>query len=629
MFRASDQGPPWVILAALTVAAVWFHVFMEWLFFATQASFLSQLGTGEKLLLPAIASFPILMAALVLWGLFSLPAKRLRLGRAVPALFLAATLLLLIDNFARTVSGWGSASLERSWKVVPILLFVLLAVLCFRWIGIWETGLRRSSGARRIVYGASLLLVLLSTGAVLFQAARGKTLDLGRLESSPAAAGSRPNILLLGSDGVNAAHLSLFGYGRKTTPMLDRLARESLVFENAFSNGASTAASTTSILTSRLPTETGVIYPPDIARGAAVYLHLPALLRQLGYRTGQFTIRWYADAKDLNLQGAFDWANSRAAAPVGGHVALDRLGQVSAYFLSLMRERLADRLLPFTVARWQQKDPFQEVHDFTVAHGDNRRLADLYGFIAASEQPFFAHVHLMGTHGWTFEPRRRIFSAGQEQNKVWMTDFYDDAILDFDLSLKRLLRYLRRRGILDQTILILYSDHGEKFTTLDRVPLLIRFPHGKRAGRVAANVQNLDIAPTILDALGAEIPPWMEGTSLLRGQLDPCRRIVSAKYDDKILKTDGNVWFIVPKPPYYTLRGLAVISGRSALTLDLKRGRLQASQIETFADAGASCPPLDPEEIQGFLLDHLRANGYDIPASPRSQSPASPLPARE
>ncbi|HYN20931.1 MAG TPA: sulfatase [Thermoanaerobaculia bacterium] len=620
-----------MILAALTVVAVCFHVFMEWLFFVTQPSFLSPLATGEKLLLPALTVFPLLLTALLVAVVGKFAP---RVGRCVPALILAATLLLLIDNFARTLSGWGSTSLEGWAKAIPVVGFLLLAWLCYRRVGKWEKGFGQSRVARRGLHGTALALLLISVVAVLVQTARGEDLRLGNLRFSRETAGPRPNILLLGTDGLNADRTSLYGYERKTTPFLERLGAESLVFENAFTNGASTAASTVSMLTSRLPTETGVIYPPDIARGEAAYLHLPALLRQLGYRTGQITVRWYADAADLNLQGAFDWANSRATAPMRGHrgkLALDPLGQMSAYFLGLMRERLSDRLLPFARHRWEQKDPFRTVHDHSVAHGDNRRLAELFGFISASKQPFFAHVHLMGTHGWKFEPRRRVFSAGKQQRWVWMTDFYDDAVLDFDLSVKRVMRYLRREKILDKTIIILYSDHGERFTTADRLPLLIRFPRGDRVGRIAANVQNLDIAPTILDILGVEAPPWMEGTSLLRGELDPCRRIVSAKYDDKILATDGKVWFIVPLPPYFTLRSLAVISGRHRLSLDLPTGEMEASQIETrgaAGGAGGNCPALDPEETRAFFLDHLRANGYKIPANvPRSRLPASPPPA--
>lgn len=625
-------------LAALTVAAVGFHVFMEWLFFATQPSFLSPLGTGETLLLPAAASFPVLIAALLPVGLLSLPgwiapggkAGRIavRAARCVPAFILAATLVLLADNFTRTLFGWGSASLRRSAKALPLVVFLSLALLCFRWLGTWEAGLRRNRSAWRVLHGVAMALALLSVGAVLVQTSRGQALPPGKFRLSLETSGRRPNILLLGSDGLNAAHLSLYGYERRTTPFLERLGRESLVFENAFANGASTASSTISLLTSRLPTETGVIYPPDIARGEAVYLHLPALLRQLGYRTGQFSIRWYADAADLNLQGAFDWANSRAMAPLRGDLAVDPLGQRKSYFLGLMRERLAARLVPFTIARRDQKDPFEAVHDFSVAHGDNRRLADLFGFVSASDQPFFAHVHLMGTHGWKFDPRRRIFSAGQEQKNGWMTDFYDDAVLDFDLSLERVMRFLQRRGILDETILIVYSDHGKRFTTLDRLPLLIRFPRGERAGRIAENVQNLDISPTILDAVGAAVPPWMEGTTLLRGSLDPCRRIVSAKYDKKLLVTDGFVWSSAPKPPYYTLRSLSMISGQSGSTLDLPTGRLEVTPIKTSGNAGADCPALAPAEVRAFFFDHLRANGYEVDASPRNRSPASPPPVR-
>ena len=177
------------------------------------------------------------------------------------------------------------------------------------------------------------------------------------------------------------------------------------MFENAFPNGASTASSTTSMIAGRLPTETGVIYPPDIAKGDAAHLHLPGLLRRLGYRTGQFSLRWYADASDFNLQGAFDWANSRSTSPMKGipgdigDIALDRLGQMSAYFLTLMRGRLEERLLPlFLRSAAPQQDPFRMVHDNTIpAHGDERRLRELFQFIDCVRQallrPCPSHRH--------------------------------------------------------------------------------------------------------------------------------------------------------------------------------------------------------------------------------------------
>ena len=601
-------------ILALTVVAVSFHVLMEWLFFVTMPSFLSPLRTEEKALIPWVASAPLLAAALALLLVLAVVARAgpraervcLLLARGVPALVVAATLLLLIDNFARTLFGWGSASLEGIAKGIPLLVFAVLAFFSWGWLGRWMNGIAKS----RLFQAAALVLFLLSAGAAVANTAGARAPE--GLPESAGAAADRPNILILGSDGVNAARTSLLGHERDTTPFLTRFAREALVFENAFTNGASTASSTTSMLTGRLPTETGVIYPPDIATGDASHLHLPGLLRRLGYRRGQFTIRWYADASDFNLQGAFDWANSRSTSPMNGLVALDRPGQMSAYFLALMRGRLEERLLPlFLSSAAPPQDPFHMVRDNRIkAHGDDRRLSELFRFIDASGEPFFAHVHLMGTLGPAFQPRQRVYSLARSQRKSWMDDFQDDAVLDFDRSLEQVVGFLRQKGLLDRTIVVIYSDHGEQYTTLDRLPLLFRFPGGAHAGRVPENVQNLDVAPTLLDALGIEPPSWMSGASLLRGRPDPCRWIVSAKYNQQLVRRSKGFFMILPKPPWYTLGALSVISGRTALTLDLLKDRLETARIQAGGDA---CAPPEPAKVRAFLMDHLRANGYQVP----------------
>ncbi|HEX5720849.1 MAG TPA: sulfatase-like hydrolase/transferase, partial [Thermoanaerobaculia bacterium] len=219
-------------------------------------------------------------------------------------------------------------------------------------------------------------------------------------------------------------------------------------------------------------------------------------------------------------------------------------------------------------------------------------------------------VHLMGTHGRRFKPRQQVFSLGKVQKRNWMPDFYDDAVVDFDLSLEKMVGFLRDRGLLDKTIVVLYSDHGAQHTTLDRLPLLFRFPGGARAGRVPENAQNLDIAPTLLDALGIKAPPWMGGASLLRGRPDPCRWIVSARYNQNLVRTNGKFWMLLPEPPWFSLGSLSVISGRTALTLDLPTDELAISRIEAGGDA---CASPDPAKVRSFMMEHLQANGYQVP----------------
>ncbi|MCU0409500.1 MAG: sulfatase-like hydrolase/transferase, partial [Bacteroidales bacterium] len=90
-----------------------------------------------------------------------------------------------------------------------------------------------------------------------------------------------------------------------------------------------------------------------------------------------------------------------------------------------------------------------------------------------------------------------------------------DTILSYDAYMGQLIEALKARGTFDETLIIVYSDHAMGFQTTERIPLVFHFPAGQHAGRITTNVQNLDIAPTILDYLGIPIPEWMEGESIL------------------------------------------------------------------------------------------------------------------
>ncbi len=94
-------------------------------------------------------------------------------------------------------------------------------------------------------------------------------------------------------------------------------------------------------------------------------------------------------------------------------------------------------------------DEFEElVHarkEFLRASADDVRLKALYDFIETASEPFFVHVHFMGTHGPEFEIDPPQFSQGQEQTEEWMEDFYDDSILQFDGYVAEMFRRLEQR----------------------------------------------------------------------------------------------------------------------------------------------------------------------------------------
>jgi arylsulfatase A-like enzyme len=602
-------------LVAITGLAVFAHVLLEWLFFVTKPSFLSAVGWGERLQALGAAAFPLLLAASALAAMAAVAALAGAAGRAVPALAFTVLFLLLIDNFTQTVFRFGIYSLEGPARHLYALLVAALGLASWRLVRNLEAPLLRSPRLRAAALTAVAALAVLSGVAVL-AGRSGSSPDGERIAAS--ASGRRPDILLVGSDGVEAAHLSLYGYPRPTTPFLEGFARTALVAENAFSNAANTGGSLTSILTGRLPTRTRVVCPPDILHGEDAYRHLPFLLKRLGYRTAQLSVRHYADAADLNLREGFDQANFRTLRGPSEELLAGFLGQTGGYLLGQMAERLGGRLRHvFTGREWV--DPYREVTaNVEEGHGDAERLAALLDFIAApDDRPFFAHVHFMGTHGSTFAPREQRFSAGREQTEGWMTDFYDDAIADFDRDLATIAEALKRRGTLDDTLVAVYSDHGIRYSTAARVPLIIRFPGGAPAGRIVPPAQNLDIAPTLLAALGAEPPSWMEGRSLLAPP-EACRPVVSATAAPQV-RLDNNLWVSVPRPPFYSLGKIALLAGARQASLDLATGRLEETPVELAGRT--SCPAPGPARARSLLVDHLRRSGFDVSSLAVSANP--------
>jgi hypothetical protein len=245
---------------------------------------------------------------------------------------------------------------------------------------------------------------------------------------------------------------------------------------------------------------------------------------------------------------------------------------------------------------------------------DANRLRQLRRFVEDAREPVFAHVHLMVTHGDRFAPRKQQFSAGEEQTGPWMRDFYDDAILDADRAIGEIIAQLRKRGTLDRTVIVIYSDHTQGFRTDRPVPLMIRLPGGTRRGRVGQTVQTIDIAPTILDALRLRPAPWMSGQSLLRN-IPPCRIVYGAMAGARIQFQGRD--YTTPGPPFFSLGVLSLVQGRQWFFLNLQAPvALSGGQVPVLPGAVDSCSALSEDEARSLLLGHLRASGYQLPSSP-------------
>jgi len=559
-----------------SVCAVWLAVAMEWLFTATMPSFMDSLTIGERARILLVA--PLLLAV---------PALALAwvLGWVVPAAVFACGALLMIDNFTYTVFRFGIASTRGAWRAAYAALLVALFLAFLRALRRAEPRFRHPALGR-----ATVALLAAAAGVAAWRSARTMPeLDLVR----GAVARRRPSILVLSTDGLDAAHMSAYGYRRDTTPFIRTLVPRALVAENTFPNGTITVASLVSLLTGKSPMRTRVYSTKDALLGAEAYQSLPAILRRTGYATVAL-VPGVVDPYGQNLRDAFDVANAR---PLQGAVPFPSLPDGVAvalapevYFLRHAADRLSVRLV-HVIGQRRMTNPLWEVTTPGDA-SDARRVRSLIRFVARSPQPVFGIVHLMGTHG-PFAPHHRRWSL----NPADSSGPYDDSIVDYDRHVERVVRAMARLGKLGDMIVVVASDHAA-LRRPERIPLIIAFPHGEHRGRIAENVQLMDLAPTLLDHLGIPIPGWMEGRSLLRGHPDRRRPIFTV-----------DVFRGAPGGERMTMLALTVCDRSYELDFFHDRLGTRAVNGHTAGCLGENVPT--PEEARRILAERLVANGLE------------------
>jgi arylsulfatase A-like enzyme len=219
-----------------------------------------------------------------------------------------------------------------------------------------------------------------------------------------------------------------------------------------------------------------------------------------------------------------------------------------------------------------------------------------------ADGPVFIFTHLMDTHGPDFAFQKQVFSIGSSADKDWDQRRYLDAILSFDGHVKKIYQYLEQTGQLDNTILVIYTDHGFKHATDQRIPIIMHFPKDTHTGALKNNVQVIDIPVTLLDYIGIHSPEWMTGTSLLNGEPSADRKIFST--------TTGSPKGI--KPPFYQIQTIQVIICQKWYRLNVRDFSWKTGTVikHTAACDESLLPP--DKEIYQDILSYLQEHGYDI-----------------
>ena len=228
----------WIDLLIFSAGSAYFYVFMEWFFFVTKPSFMDLMGWVEKLEIFFLSSFSFAILSLalvvVLAGLDYLVSYirfttlPIFLGTLIPSLILAGIFLLLVDNFTYTIFNFGIVSAVGIGKFSYGLGFLILIVyINNRILKVLSLRGKPKPPLKIHRYGLALIagLLIVSVGFALTRYSSESVQAVSIVEDNNQLA-ARPNILIIGGDGLNASNLSVYGYERETTPVMSKLAKK-------------------------------------------------------------------------------------------------------------------------------------------------------------------------------------------------------------------------------------------------------------------------------------------------------------------------------------------------------------------------------------------------------------------
>lgn len=461
----------------------------------------------------------------------------------VPLFLGAAGLVVMVERVRRiSTRSVGIAVFVALWTFAAVtsfdLLHVLAALLLASGTGmqVARVAARKSldwgSLARRSLPVLSLLVLV----AGAFGPVRRGLAESRAVDALSEAPGDPPNVLLVVLDVVRARSLSLYGYDRPTTPYLERFATQAILFEKAISTAPWTLPSHGSMFTGRLPQELSVDFRRPLD---STYPTLAEGLRDHGYHTAGFVANLAYISREYGLARGFVhyddfpvsvgqtllssslWRrivrSDRLRQFVGFHDLLHRKSarQVSEEFLSWLDGREDSR--PFFA--------FMNLFDAHEPYLPPPPFDRLFGSI--DERGPFQHGAYLTTGHWSKRARK-----DRSDSAAWALDraAYDGAIAYMDQELQKLLSALAERQLLDRTLIIITSDHGEHhgehglyehtaslYMPLIHVPLLIRLPDGAHANtRITAAASLADLPATVMDLLALEADPPFPGRSLGR-----------------------------------------------------------------------------------------------------------------
>jgi len=621
----------------ISLGSSYFLVMMDWLFFVTKASFFSSLSNQkgvEALLIACLVLFSLLAAVTLIVAAICYAVSTIRklnleffsLAILLPSAFvLTLSALLLIDNFSNTMFGYGVAKTTLFTRGLYLAGFLFILFRISQRLMRFAKEYLLGSRYKKKFFITGVLAVIIPVLAFATASSGQKTAENNVDGLKNALPNKMPNIIFFATDGISAKLTSAYGNSNRTTPNLDKYVDESLFAEHAFTNSERTTGSTTSMLTGKYPATTKVLFPPHVLNSDHSYQHLPGLLKALGYRTMQESVRYYADANDINMLNSFDQVNGRTN-EFQNHSVLSNLlkhSQHTTLFLSKVIERVSQRVSHIFFIE-KMPDVYASITPSSSAKvyglSDHLRIERGIEFIQNTDRPFFMHFHLMDSHCCNYRPKKKVFSNHKFDNKKRQKRaLLEDSLKESDDYFGDIIQALKQSKKFDNTIIVYSSDHTENWGFIEPIPLLFIFPQGNFKGKISENVQLLDVAPTILDYLNVDIPKWMEGDSLLDFSISAQRPIYGITKLERerfnSIKNEKLSRIVGSGPPAYGLNTMAMTVCNQWYALDLNHGKIKTGKIKNHSDGCDRSTMPSIETAKNLIVEHLTARGFSIKAS--------------
>jgi len=371
------------------------------------------------------------------------------------------------------------------------------------------------------------------------------------------------NVLFILTDTLRAHRLHSYGYERETSPTFDYMASTGVRFSRQLAQSSWTKCSMASLWTGLYPQRTGVLRS---AHGAPEEAVMPAeILRDAGFRTaGVWRNGWVAP--NFGFSQGFEFYERPIPRGRPRHLQAEN---------------------PHVKLEGTDLDALEASKEFLRIHGDER---------------WFLYVHLMDIHQYLYDPSSALFGTTY-------SDIYDNSIHRTDGIIGQLLTHLVDEGLLEKTLIVMASDHGEAFSERGlegharevfrestEVPFILGFPFRLDPGAVVeTRTRNVDIWPTVLDLLGLPALPDADGRSLAP---EIFAAATGKQMEDDLVGVShlDRGWGRMDNP---SRPAIAVTLGPHRFVLQIGTGEPNDPEVESLFDASA-----DPLERRNVIADH-------------------------